>query len=147
MANRRAVRDTHRMHDCCEIAGEYSDRQRRVLRIVLAINAAMFLAESTAGILAHSTALLADSVDMLGDAVVYTFSLYVVARGAVWQARGALLKGVIMALFGAGVLTEVAVKLIGGVVPAAETMGVFGVLALVANAVCLALMWPRRADD
>jgi Co/Zn/Cd efflux system component len=135
------------MQHCCELTADYSDRQQRVLRIVLAINVAMFLAESTAGLLAHSTALVADSVDMLGDAIVYAFSLYVVARGPVWQARGALLKGAIMALFGVGVLAEVAVKLIVGVVPAAETMGVFGALALTANAACLALLWPRRADD
>jgi hypothetical protein len=48
---------------------------------------------------------------MLGDAIVYGFSLYVIGRGPVWQARGALLKGGIMAAFGAGVLVEVAVKL------------------------------------
>jgi Co/Zn/Cd efflux system component len=32
-------------------------------------------------------------------------------------------------------------------VPVAETMGVIGTLALAANAVCLALLWPRRGDD
>jgi Co/Zn/Cd efflux system component len=135
------------MKDCCEITADFTERQRRVLRVVLWINVALFLVESTAGLLAHSTALLADSVDMLGDAIVYGFSLYVVARGPVWQARGALLKGVIMAAFGAGVLAEVALKLIGGAVPVAQTMGAIGALALAANAVCLALLWARRTDD
>jgi Co/Zn/Cd efflux system component len=135
------------MKDCCEITADLTERQRRVLRVVLWINVAMFLVESTAGLLAHSTALFADSVDMLGDAIVYGFSLYVVARGPVWQARGALLKGVIMAAFGAGVLAEVALKLIGGAVPVARTMGAIGALALVANVVCLALLWARRTDD
>ena len=74
--------------------------------MVLAINLAMFLVELVAGLLAHSTALLADSADMLGDAIVYGFSLYVIARGAVWQGRAALLKGFIMAAFGVGVLVE-----------------------------------------
>src|SRR2546428_9042905 len=135
------------MKDCCEVTADYTARQRRVLRVVLWINVAMFLVEATAGLLAHSTALLADSVDMLGDAIVYGFSLYVVARGPVWQARGALLKGVIMAAFGAGVLVEVAFKLAGGVVPVAETMGAIGGVALAANVVCLGLLWPRRTDD
>jgi len=135
------------MNDCCEITADFTERQRRVLRVVLWINVAMFLVESTAGLLAHSTALFADSVDMLGDAIVYGFSLYVVARGPVWQARGALLKGVIMAAFGAGVLAEVVLKLIGGAVPVAQTMGAIGALALTANVVCLALLWPRRTDD
>lgn len=142
-----AVRHTDPMTDCCEVTADYTERQRRVLRLVLWINAVMFLAEATAGVLAHSTALLADSVDMLGDAIVYGFSLYVVARGAVWQARGALVKGVMMAAFGAGVLVEVALKVAAGVVPVAETMGVVGAMALAANVVCLALLWPRRADD
>ena len=135
------------MKDCCEITADLTARQQRVLRVVLAINVAMFLAEAVAGLLAHSTALLADSVDMLGDAIVYGFSLYVVGRGAVWQARGALLKGVIMAAFGAGVLVEVVLKFVSGVVPAAPAMGAVGALALGANGVCLALLWARRGDD
>ena len=64
------------------------DRQRRVLRTVLVINVAMFLVEVVAGAIAHSTALLADSADMLGDSIVYGISLYVIARGPAWQARG-----------------------------------------------------------
>src|SRR5882672_4250207 len=107
----------------------------------------MFLAESISGILANSTALLADSVDMLGDAIVYGFSLYVVARGAVWQARVALPKGVIMAAFGGAVLAQIGVKVLRGLVPAAEVMGGIGLLALIANGACLALPWRRRTDD
>jgi Co/Zn/Cd efflux system component len=135
------------MKECCEVRADIPERQRRVLQIVLVINAAMFLAESISGILANSTALLADSVDMLGDAIVYGFSFYVVARGAVWQARAALLKGLIMAAFGVGVLVQVVAKILAGLVPSAEIMGGIGLLALAANGVCLALLWPRRADD
>ena len=82
------------MKDCCEVTADYTARQRRVLRVVLWINIVMFMVEATAGLLAHSTALFADSVDMLGDAIVYGFSLYVISRGLFWQARAALLKGV-----------------------------------------------------
>jgi Co/Zn/Cd efflux system component len=111
------------------------------------VNLTMFLAESTAGLLAHSTALLADSIDMLGMRLS-TASVSTSSRAGRYG-KGAVpwLKGVIMAAFGAGVLTEVAVKLIAGVVPVAETIGVIGVLALIANAVCLALLWRRRTDD
>ena len=135
------------MKDCCAIADAVPPRQRRVLQVVLAINAAMFVVELVAGLLAHSTALLADSVDMLGDAIVYGFSLYVIGRGSVWQARGALLKGGIMAAFGVGVLAEVAHKLAQGVVPAATVMSGVGVLALAANAAALAFLWRHRGDD
>ena len=135
------------MTDCCAIPTEVPARQRRVLLVVLWINAVMFLAELTTGLLAHSTALLADSVDMLGDAIVYGFSLYAIARGALWQARAALLKGGIMAAFGVGVLVEVALKLARGVVPSADLMGGMGLVALAANVVCLALLTRHRADD
>lgn len=63
-----------------------------MLHAVLWINVVMFLVESATGIFANSTALFADSVDMLDDAIVYGFSLYVVSRGLLWQARAALLK-------------------------------------------------------
>ena len=134
------------MHECCEIRA-IPERQRRVLVVVLCINAVMFAAELWAGLLAHSTALLADSVDMLGDAIVYGFSLYVVARGRRWQARAAVLKGAIMAMFGVGVLTEVAMKILRGVTPAADVMSAVGVIALAANIVCLWLLWRHKDDD
>jgi Co/Zn/Cd efflux system component len=135
------------MRECCEIRTDIPEHQRRVLQIVLWINGAMFLGEFGAGLLAHSTALLADSVDMLGDAIVYGFSLYVLNRGALWQARAALLKGAIMGALGLGVLAEVGVKLVRGLVPTAEVMGAVGLAALAANVFCLMLLWRRQADD
>ena len=65
------------MDACCDVHPVRQERQRRVLRLVLWINLAMFALEFGAGLIAHSTALLADSVDMLGDAIVYGFSLYI----------------------------------------------------------------------
>jgi len=132
--------------DCCDIHPVHDD-QRRVLRVVLAINVAMFFVELAAGLLAHSTALLADSADMLGDAIVYGFSLYVIGRGPAWQARAALLKGGIMAAFGVGILVEVGTKLARGVTPSADLMSGVGLLALAANASVLLFLWRHRADD
>jgi cation diffusion facilitator family transporter len=134
------------MTDCCEVA-EVPREQRRVLLVVFWINAVMFLAEFGAGLLAASTALLADSVDMLGDAIVYGFSLYVVSRGLVWKARASLLKGIVMAGFAVGVLAEALIKLARGGVPTAEVIGGVGVVALAANLGCLALLWRHRSDD
>jgi Co/Zn/Cd efflux system component len=84
---------------------------------------------------------------MLGDAIVYGFSLYVIGRGAVWQARGAFLKGTIMAAFGVGIVAQVVFKILHGIVPTAEVMGFVGCMALVANLLCLMLLWQRRGDD
>jgi Co/Zn/Cd efflux system component len=118
-----------------------------VLRVVLWINLGMFVAELGAGIIAHSTALLADSVDMLGDAIVYGFSLYVIARAPVWQSRAALLKGIIMAAFGIGIVVEVCSKLARGLTPEAQIMWAVALAALVANASVLVLLRRHRADD
>jgi Co/Zn/Cd efflux system component len=134
------------MDECCEVR-EIPREQRRVLQIVLGINAVMFLTESVAGVLAHSTALFADSIDMLGDALVYGFSLYVIGRRVVWQARAALLKGILMAAFGIGVLVQAAVKIGQGLTPAVEVMSAVAALAFAANLGCLALLWRRRGDD
>ena len=134
------------MDDCCEIRPVHA-QQRRVLRVVLWINLGMFVAELVAGIIAHSTALLADSVDMLGDAIVYGFGLYVIARAPVWQSRAALLKGIIMAAFGIGIVVEVAAKLARGLTPEAAIMWAVALAALVANASVLVLLGRHRADD
>lgn len=134
------------MDECCKVI-TILEQQRRVFRMVLWINLCLFILEALAGILVHSTALLADSVDMLGDAIVYGFSLYVIGRGSVWQGRAALLKGCLMAAFGVGVLWHVVFKTIYGLVPAAEVMGIVGIMALVANLICLMVLWQRRSDD
>jgi Co/Zn/Cd efflux system component len=131
---------------CCEVR-EIPRGQRRVLLVVLWINAAMFLVESGAGVLARSTALFADSLDMLGDAIVYGVSLYVIGRGVVWQARAALLKGLIMAAFCVGLMVQVALKIAHGLTPVVEVMGIVGFMAFIANVACLSLLWARRGDD
>lgn len=134
------------MKDCCDVRPVES-RQRRVLVAVLAANAIMFAVEIVAALVARSTSLLADSADMLGDVIVYAFSLYVIGRGVVWQTRAALLKGAVMALFGAGVLIEVLTKLVSGVTPDGGIMSAVGLLALTVNASVLAALWRHRADD
>jgi Co/Zn/Cd efflux system component len=115
--------------------------------IVLWLNAAMFGIELVAGLLARSTALLADSVDMLGDAIVYGFSLYAIGRAPIWQSRAALLKGLIMSGFAVVVLGEVATKVLWGATPDAGTMWRIAILALAVNAIALWLLWRHRADD
>jgi len=129
------------------VADALRGRQGKVLKIVLAINALMFLVEMGAGMASHSMALMGDSLDMLGDALVYGFSLYVLARSAKWRAWAALSKGLIMLVFGLGVL-GMAVDMVGySRLPIAETMGSIGFLALAANLVCLLLLTRHRHDD
>jgi Co/Zn/Cd efflux system component len=119
----------------------------RVLWVVLAINSAMFAAEFAAGIVAQSSALIADSVDMLGDALVYAMSLYALHKSDRWRAGAALLKGGIIAAFGIGVFVAVAMKIVYGVTPVAGIMAVFGLIALAANLACFAFIYRYRRQD
>ncbi|MBW2421876.1 MAG: cation transporter [Deltaproteobacteria bacterium] len=139
------------MDSCCEAKAQelavLRGRQRRVLTTVLVVNLSMFFVEFGAGMLAGSTALLADSLDMLGDSFVYGFSLFVLHRSLAWRARAALAKGLIMAAFGAGVLLDSALTLRSGLPPLVPAMLGVGGLALVANAFCFFLLWRHRADD
>ena len=122
-------------------------RQARMLWMVLGINALMFFAEFAAGWWAGSTALLGDSLDMLGDALVYGLSLFVVARGARWKAVSAGVKGAIMLAFGTLVCAEAIAKAWHGAAPAAGIMISVGGLALAANTLCLYLLTRHRGDD
>ena len=139
------------MDACCEAKEEelrtLRGKDKNVLTIVLVVNAVLFVVEASAGVLAHSTALLADSLDMLGDSLVYGFSLYVLWRSAEWKAVAAMVKGIVMALFGIGVLIEAIYKIAAGVVPVAETMGVIGFVVLLGNGLCFLLLFRHRSDD
>lgn len=139
--------------DCCSTKGKELEalarqgEQRRVLIIVLAINAVMFVAEFGAGIVAGSTALMADASDMLGDALVYGVSIYALSRSDRWKAGAAALKGVIILALALGIIVNIAVKIGSGVPPSSTLMLLFGGTALVANLICLAMLWRFRAHD
>jgi Co/Zn/Cd efflux system component len=133
-------------HDHCQTAradGSY----RRVLWAVLAINAAMFGVEGTAGIISGSVALKADALDFLGDAANYGISLYVVGQAVHWRSRAALAKATVMGLVGLWVLGEALYRVFVTGVPSAFTMGVVGFLALLANLACATLLFRFRRGD
>ena len=139
------------MSDCCEnkacALGALRDRQSATLKIVLGINAVMFIVELIAGMMAGSTALLSDSLDNLGDALTYGLSLYAVSRGPRSKAKVALFKGVLILTAGLFVLSQVAYRIAVPVIPIYETMGLVSLLALLANGTCLALLWKHRRED
>ena len=107
----------------------------------------MFVVEFGAGLIAQSASLMADSIDMLGDAAVYGLSLFALGRSLRWRAGSALIKGGFILFLGLGVIGEIAVKIAWGVPPASSLMLLVGAMALVANLSCLALLWPYRAHD
>lgn len=138
-------------HSCCENKGKdlarLREKQGSVLKVVLIINALMFVVEFISGLLSKSSALTADSLDMLGDAIVYAFSLYVLYRSTRWKAKAALLKGLVIVGFASFVLIDTTLKMLSPSIPVAETMGLIGGLALLANTSCLLLLLKHRNDD
>jgi len=129
-----------------EVAGPEGDpeAERRVLKQLLAINAAMFVAELGFGIWAQSTGLIADSLDMLADAMVYVLSLAAVGRAVASQRRAARASGWLQMALAAGALLEVVRRAVMGSEPVEVVMIGVASVALVANLACVALLARHR---
>jgi Co/Zn/Cd efflux system component len=136
-------------HACCghDPDPAASPAYRRVLWIALLVNAAMAVVELAAGWQAGSLSLWADALDFAGDAVNYAASLAVLSAGLLWRARLAWVKGWVMALFGLGVLARAAWSAGAGEPPEAITMGLVGMLALLANVGVAVMLYAWREGD
>jgi len=122
-------------------------RQRGTLRIVLGVNGVMFLTIAVAALYGKSTALLADSLDNLGDALTYGLSLYAVSKGTAVKTKVSLFKGGLIFLAACAVVAQIVYKLFVPSVPIFEVMGGFSLLGLIANSLCLYLLWRHRHED
>lgn len=132
----------------CDAERQRSDlRFRRVLWIVLAINAAMFAVEFASGLVAHSVSLQADALDFLGDAANYALTLMVLGMSMRWRSGAALVKGSTMGLFGFWVVGQALWNLHAGTLPGAFVMGTVGGFALAANVISAVLLFAFRAGD
>lgn len=136
---------------CCQAKAKalstLRKQQAKVLWVVLLINLLMFFVEFGAGIRAESLSLTGDSLDMLGDALVYASSLYVLNKSVKAQAGAAFLKGMIMFVLAIGVFARASYQLFIGASPEASTMGIVGIIALLANLLCLLLLSRHRQDN
>ena len=135
---------------CCQSqidAGALEERQRRVLVLVLVINAATFLMMITAAGFSGSSSLLSGALDNFGDAVTYALSLAVIGAACAAKARVALFKGLL--IFGAAlaVAVQIAWRISHVETPVFETMGIAALLNLGANLLCLRLLYPYRNGD
>ena len=138
------------MAGCCDHGCELDalrERQSATLKVVLAINAVMFVVMVVAALYAGSTALLSDSLDNLGDAITYCLSLYAVALGVRAKAKVALFKGLLIFFAALVIAGQIVYKLLYPSVPIFEAMGAFSLLGLAANGTCLFLLWRHRNED
>jgi len=140
------------MAGCChdhrsDVFDGTSAAYRRVLMLVIAINAGMFIVELTAGITAQSMALQADALDFLGDSVTYALSLAVIGSALAVRARMALVKGISLAVLGLWVLGATVWRVWSDGTPDEIVMGGVGLLAFAANVVSAVLLMAWRDGD
>jgi Co/Zn/Cd efflux system component len=130
----------------CEI--EIQDKsERRVLIALLLINGIMFVTELGVGWWAQSTALIADALDMLADAMVYGVGLYAVGKSLLVKVHAARISGSLQVLLGLLVLVDIVRRLIVGSEPVSILMMSMGVIALIANVTCLILIAKHREAE
>ncbi|MBE91671.1 MAG: hypothetical protein CMF14_01935 [Idiomarina sp.] len=137
------------MSSCCgTTAQEHIDKaQRRLLWTVLVLNGVMFFVEFITGWLAQSSGLIADSLDMLADTLVYAVSLYAVGKAIKYKANAAIFNGTLQTVLALMVLADVLQRLIFGSQPNANMMLWVAGLALVVNVLCFALLYSSRNGD
>ncbi len=135
------------MADCgCEFEVKDAE-QKSVLYWLLAINSIMFVLEIGVGWYAQSTALIADSIDMLADAAVYLIALYAVGRALSRKARAARISGIFQFLLALLILLEIGRRLMVGSEPVSLVMMSMGSVALIANIICLMLIHKHRSGE
>ncbi len=130
---------------CREASSEITERS--VLLTLLSINGVMFVAELVASIFADSTGLLADSLDMLADAIVYGIALYAVGRAAAVKTTAARWSGYFQIALACGVGLDILRRLAFGSEPQSWFMMGVGLVALIANVACLAMLAKHRKGE
>ncbi|KXI29403.1 cation transporter [Paraglaciecola hydrolytica] len=130
----------------CEVEIKNSS-QKRILYWLLGINATMFFIEITIGILADSTALIADSLDMLADATVYGIGIYAVGKSLLHKANAAQISGYFQLLLGVIILIDITRRLFLGSEPISSLMIGMGFIALIANVACLIIIRNHKNDE
>ncbi len=138
------------MSDCCDHGDELDElaqKQRKVLWAVLIVNAIMFGVELVSGLRSRSLALTGDSLDMLGDAMAYGSSLYVLNRSDRAQARAAIFKSGLMFLSAIAIFGRAIYQIWHPDLPTPSVMGAIALLALLANLFCLLALARHRNDN
>jgi len=105
------------------IETDTSNRQRRLLWTVLVINFVFFGVEMLFGIFSNSMGLVADSLDMLADSIVYALALFAVGGTVARKNNIAKFAGYF------------------------QTMIIVSVLALMANVLCLYLLQKNKSKE
>ena len=121
--------------------------ERHTLWIVLILNAGISVAFFLVGLASDSSALIANGVDNLSDALVYLLSLIALSRGAVWKTRVATVSGTMLLLFAIGILVDVGRRYLYGSEPIGSAMMAMSAVAAAVNYICLRLLQRLEKPD
>lgn len=121
-------------------------QERKLLWQVLAINFFFFALEITTGFISGSMGLVADSLDMLADAIVYGLALFVVGKAATHKRSIAHISGYFQLLLAAFGFVEVVRRFLGlGEEPDFKMMIGISLFALIGNAISLYLLQKSKS--
>lgn len=136
------------MAECgCEPTAADTPQQRRTLRIALGLNATMFVVGVTAGLIARSSGLIADGLDMLADAIAYAIALVAAGRSSLFKASAARASGLVLLCLGLGVLADVGRRILTGEPPDGWIMIAVATVALLVNANVLRMLSRQRSEE
>ncbi|WP_024708135.1 cation transporter, partial [Martelella sp. AD-3] len=137
------------MSACCGQAtfDGMSEAYKKRLKIVILLNAAMFIVEMAAGQAARSQALQADALDFLADALTYGISMAVIGASLKTRSVAAAFKGASLLLMGLWVFGSTVWRFFAAGVPEAPVMGVIGLMALAANLATVLLLVSYKDGD
>lgn len=120
---------------------------QRILWIVAGLNFLMFGVELGWGIAASSQALLADSLDLLGDGLTYSLSLWAIHQTPRHRSIVAMLKGGSLLLFALIIFIDIIIHIFAKHTPLPITMGWVAATVLTVNVLCAILLYRFRDGD
>lgn len=121
--------------------------QRKTLWLVLVLNLAIACGFFVVGVLADSSALIANGLDNSSDAIVYAISLVALSRPPKWKQNAARVSGTMLLFFAAGVLVDTGRRYFSGSEPLGAMIIVMAIIAAVVNIICLILLKRLHAND
>lgn len=121
--------------------------KRRTLWIVLWLNVAIAIGFFVVGYFADSNALLANGLDNSSDAIVYALSLLALTRSRVWKRGAARFSGIMLFIFGVGVIVDAVRRFLEGSEPGGLMMLMMAAVAAVVNLICLRLLQKTKEKD
>lgn len=129
------------------VEGADSPAYVRVLWLVVALNAAMFVTGVFVTLTGGSVSVRSDLLDFLGDAVATGIGLLLIGRSARVRGIASLWQGIALGGLGLFALGSAALRALSGAPPEPFGMGVYGLLGFCVNVGAAILLLKHRKGD